>query len=222
MRQVLGTNILQRVSTARSHNSRRLRRLPVVAALTESSDLGLGTTAPGFQLPDVLTGKVVRLEDFAGAPATLVMFICNHCPFVVLLKEALVKLADDYQLGRGVAVIAISSNSIQTHPKDGPEKMAEDAKQHGYPFPYLYDETQEVAKAYKAACTPEFYLFDQQMKLAYHGQFDGARPKNNVPVTGEDLRAALDDVLAGRPVGKPAKPSIGCNIKWHPGNEPNY
>lgn len=188
--------------------------------LTESARIQIGSPAPDFKLQEPLTGKHHALADFKGQPALLVMFICNHCPFVVLLKDAIAELAKQYQ-DKGVAVVAISSNSVQTHPQDGPEKMADDAKNHGYSFPYLYDATQEVAKAYQAACTPEFYVFDQDQKLVYHGQFDEARPNNGKPVTGKDLRAALDAVLAGQEVPQ-SRPSIGCNIKWHPGNEPEY
>ncbi|CAL8468598.1 g8138 [Coccomyxa elongata] len=184
--------------------------------LTESKELEVGTKAPEFTLPEPLTGKQVSLDEVAdGASAILVMFICNHCPFVVLLKDKIVEVCRSYA-DRGVAAVAISSNSIKTHPQDGPEHMAEEAKKLGYPFPYLYDESQEVAKQYMAACTPEFYIFNSNRNLVYHGQFDDARPGKGVPVTGEDLCAALDDVLAGRPVQKPVKPSIGCNIKWHP------
>ncbi|EIE22434.1 alkyl hydroperoxide reductase/ thiol specific antioxidant/ Mal allergen [Coccomyxa subellipsoidea C-169] len=184
--------------------------------LTESKTLEVGTKAPAFTLPEPLTTNQISLYNLAeGAPALLVMFICNHCPFVVLLKEKIVEVCKEY-MDQGVAVVAISSNSIKTHPQDGPQRMADDAKNLGYPFPYLYDETQDVAKQYKAACTPEFYVFDSNRELAYHGQFDDARPGKGLPVTGNDLRAALDDVLAGRPVQRPVKPSIGCNIKWHP------
>lgn len=208
------------LSVPRTHesNTKPSRRAgkPVVMVMTESTPFQIGTRAPSFKLPEPLTGQDRTLEKIsAGASATLIMFICNHCPFVVLLKEGIVTLAKDYQ-PKGLAVVAISSNSVRTHPQDGPDQMAADAKQLGYPFPYLYDETQEVAKAYKALCTPEFMVFDKKMELQYHGQFDSARPSRDVPVTGEDLRAALDDVLAGKPVGKPIKPSVGCSIKWHP------
>ncbi|KAL4857673.1 hypothetical protein ACK3TF_002106 [Chlorella vulgaris] len=176
-------------------------------------------------LPEPLTGQTVKLSEYAaGAPATLVMFICNHCPFVVHLKPAITELAKDYQ-AKGVKVVAISSNSVETHPQDGPEKMAEDAKAQGYTFPYLFDSTQEVAKAYSAACTPEFYVYDADRKLFYHGQFDNSRPSKyggDTPVTGEDLRHALDCVLAGKPLGRAVKNSIGCNIKWQPGNAPAW
>ncbi|KAF8060293.1 hypothetical protein HT031_004828 [Scenedesmus sp. PABB004] len=192
--------------------------------LTESATLDIGSPAPTFELPDPLSGGTVSLSGAAaGAKATLVMFICNHCPFVVMLKPAIAALAKEYQ-ARGVAVVAISSNSTATHPQDGPEAMAADAKEQGYTFPYLFDESQAVARAYTAACTPEFYVFDGDLRLTYHGQFDDARPNNGKPVTGADLRVALDAALAGAPL--PAdftpRPSIGCNIKWHPGQEPDY
>ncbi|WIA44506.1 hypothetical protein OEZ86_007246 [Tetradesmus obliquus] len=196
----------------------------ICRVLTESAQLKIGSQAPAFELPDPLTGNTISLAAAsAGAKATLVMFICNHCPFVVMLKGAIAALAKEHQ-SKGLAVVAISSNSSETHPQDGPDKMAEDAKAQGYTFPYLFDESQAVAKAYKAACTPEFYVFDADLKLTYHGQFDDARPNNGKPVTGADLRVALDAALAGS--GLPAdfqpRPSIGCNIKWHPNQEPDY
>lgn len=198
------------------------RSLHVAKAKTESVDLPVGSPVPDFALPDTVSGKTVKLSDFQGKKATLVMFLCNHCPYVVHLKEEIVKVAHEYS-PKGVGFVAISSNSAQTHPQDGPEKMAEDAKKYGYPFPYLFDETQDVAKAYKAACTPEFYVLGPDMKLTYHGQFDSTRPKQTPPhiPTGADIRAALDATLAGQPTPK-ARPSIGCNIKWHPGKEPEY
>ena len=193
-------------------------------AATESTMLELGTKAPDFSLPNSnpkFEDRAYSLADFEGAKALLVMFVCNHCPYVIHLRGALVQLANDYA-DRGVRVVAISSNSVQTHPQDGPEKMREEAAQHDFPYPYLYDENQTAAQAYMAACTPDFYLFDADRKLAYRGRFDGSRPKNDVPVSGEDMRAAIDAVLAG---GMPAAeqiPSMGCNIKWTPGNEPSY
>ncbi|PRW44843.1 prolyl endopeptidase-like isoform A [Chlorella sorokiniana] len=199
------------------------RSLHIVAVRVENEEVELGTKAPDFELLEPLTGKRLQLHAYAaGAPATLVMFICNHCPFVVHLKPALTELAKEYQ-AKGVKVVAISSNSVETHPQDGPDKMAEDAKEQGYTFPYLYDETQEVAKAYKAACTPEFYVFDADLKLTYHGQFDDSRPSKyggDTPVTGEDLRHALDCAIAGKPLERRVKNSIGCNIKWRPGHAP--
>jgi len=185
-----------------------------------STMLPLGTVAPGFQLPDT-AGKLVSSQDLAGAPALVVMFICNHCPYVKHLRSELAKFGRECQ-SRGVAVVAISSNDAQRYPEDSPAKMAQEAAAAGYCFPYLHDATQEVAKAYRAACTPDFYLFDSGQRLVYRGQFDDSRPGNNSPVTGGDLRAAVDDVLAGRPVSTAQKPSIGCNIKWRPGSEPDY
>ncbi len=182
--------------------------------------LPLGTTAPAFSLPDT-NGKQVTLSDFSDASALLVAFICNHCPYVKHIRAGLAQLARDY-LSRGVAVVGISSNDVANYPADSPQKMAEEAKAAGYIFPYLYDETQQVAKAYKAACTPDIYLFDQNRALVYRGQLDDSRPGNKIPVTGKDLRAALDALLAGKPVSPHQKASIGCNIKWKPGNEPDY
>jgi len=189
-------------------------------AETPSTMLPLGTPAPVFKLSDP-SGKVVALEDFASAPALLVAFICNHCPFVKHVRSQFAALAREYQT-RGVAIVAINSNDAKSYPDDSPEKMAQEIKTSGYTFPYLYDETQAVAKAYHAACTPDFYVFDKDHKLRYRGQIDGSRPGNSVPVTGADLRGALDAILAGRPVASEQKPSIGCNIKWKKGNEPGY
>ena len=185
-----------------------------------STMLPLGTPAPEFRLPDP-GGKVVSLADFQRAPALLVVFMCNHCPYVKHLRDGLARLARDYH-PRGVAVVGINANNAAGYPADSPAKMVEEAAAAGYIFPYLYDETQAVAKAYRAACTPDFFLFDQDQRLAYRGQFDDSRPGNGLPVTGKDLRAALDALLAGRPVPSNQKPSIGCNIKWKPGNEPEY
>ena len=162
-----------------------------------------------------------RLSDFADAPAVLVIFMCNHCPYVKHVAAGLAELAKEYQR-RGVAVVGINANDVDTYPDDSPAKMAEEVKARGYTFPYLYDATQGVAKAYRAACTPDFYVFDRERKLVYRGQMDSSRPGSGVPVTGEDLRAALDAVLAGQPVSANQKPSLGCNIKWKPGNEPDY
>jgi len=187
---------------------------------TNSTMLALGTKAPDFHLPDT-TGRKVSLTDQRGAPALVVMFICNHCPYVKHLRSGLAQLARDYT-PKGVKIVAISSNDIANYPADSPSKMAEEAKSAGYQFPYLYDETQDVAKAYRAACTPDFFVFDANQGLAYRGQFDGSRPGNGVPVTGTDLRAALDALLAGRAVTSDQKPSMGCNIKWKSGNEPEY
>jgi len=166
-------------------------------------------------------GQEVSLSDFADAPALLVIFMCNHCPYVVHVADALAELTNEY-LQRGVAVVGISSNDVAAHPADSPEQMVAEAEERGYRFPYLYDETQEVAKSYHAACTPEFFGFDGEQKLAYRGQMDSSRPDSGVPVTGEDLRAALDAVLAGQDPAETQTPSLGCNIKWKPGNEPDY
>jgi len=187
---------------------------------TASVMLSLGTSAPDFQLPDP-QGKTVSLADFRSAPALLVIFMCNHCPYVKHVSAGLAQLARDYQ-ARGAAVVGINSNNWREYPDDSPDKMLEEIRIRGYTFPYLIDETQEVAKAYSAACTPDFFLFDKDRKLVYRGQMDSSRPGNNLPVTGQDLRAALDAVLAGRPVSPDQKPSLGCNIKWKPGNEPDY
>jgi peroxiredoxin len=182
--------------------------------------LEIGTAAPHFRLPSA-GGGAVSIDDFSHSRALLVMFICNHCPFVKHVREELVRIARDYQ-GSGVAVVAINSNDWSAYPDDSPERMAEEVREFGYPFPYLYDESQEVARAYRAACTPDFYLFDAGRKLVYRGQLDDSRPGNRVSVTGKDLRAALDALLAGRPVPGAQRPSLGCNIKWRPGNEPDY
>lgn len=189
-------------------------------ARTESTMLELGTRAPNFALPDT-DGKVVALADHRAAPALLVMFICNHCPFVKHVRAELARIGRDYS-PRGVAIFAISSNDAQQYPADGPDGIREEKRAAGYTFPYLYDEDQEVAKAYRAACTPDFFLFDAERKLVYRGQLDDSRPSNGLPVTGRDLRDALDAVLAGRPVPADQMPSIGCNTKWKPGNEPDW
>jgi peroxiredoxin len=182
--------------------------------------LPLGTKAPDFRLPDP-SGRVVSLADFKDAPALLVVFMCNHCPYVKHVRDGLAKLARDYR-PRGVAVVGINSNDVGNYPADSPAKMAEEAASAGYIFPYLYDETQGVARSYRAACTPDIYLFDKEQRLVYRGQFDDSRPGNGVPVTGKDVRAAMDAVLAGKTVSPNQKASIGCNIKWKPGNEPEY
>ena len=187
---------------------------------TTSTMLSLGTPAARFSLPDT-EGNTVSLGDFADAPALLVIFMCNHCPYVKHVADGLAGLAKEYQ-ERGVAVVGINSNDAASFPDDAPEKMAQEVKLRGYTFPYLYDESQEVAKAYRAACTPDFYVFDGRRKLVYRGQMDSSRPQSGVEVTGNDLRAALDAVLAGQPVPEDQKPSLGCNIKWKPGGEPDY
>jgi peroxiredoxin len=189
-------------------------------ALTPSTMLSLGTTAPDFTVPDT-NGKTVSLADFKDKPALLVMFICNHCPYVKHIRTGLAQLARDY-LSRGVGIVGINSNDVENYPDDSPAKMKEEVKSAGYLFPYLYDELQAVAKTYRAACTPDIYLFDKGRKLVYRGQFDDSRPGNGIPVTGKDLRAALDAALAGKPISPNQKASMGCNIKWKTGNEPDY
>src|SRR5687767_2931785 len=174
--------------------------------------LELGTPAPAFRLPDT-DGRMITRDDYEGDEALLVMFICNHCPFVKHVREELVRLGRDYA-PRGVGIVAISSNDAAAYPDDSPERMREEKERYGYPFPYLFDESQEVAAAYHAACTPDFFLFDRDQLLVYRGQLDNSRPGNDVPVTGADVRGALDAVLAGRRVPEPQKPSLGCNIKW--------
>ena len=189
-------------------------------SLTPSTMLPLGTAAPDFRLPDT-NGKTVSLADFKNAPALLVIFICNHCPYVKHIRQGLAQLGRDY-LSKGAAIVGINSNDAANYPADSPAKMKEEMQVAGYTFPYLYDETQAVAKAYRAACTPDIYLFDKEKKLVYRGQFDDSRPGSGVRVTGMDLRDALDAVLGGKPVAKEQIPSIGCNIKWKSGNEPDY
>jgi len=189
-------------------------------SLTPSSMLALGTQAPDFSLPDT-SGKTVTLSDFASAPALVVAFICNHCPYVKHLHSGLAQFGNDMQ-SKGVQVVAISSNDAVNYPDDSPQRMAQEAKAVGYSFPYLYDETQGVAKSYQAACTPDFFLFDKNQKLVYRGQFDDSRPGSGLPVTGKDLRDAVDALLAGQPVPADQKPSVGCNIKWKAGSEPDY
>lgn len=189
-------------------------------AATPSTMAPLGMPAPDFTLQD-FQGKEWSLQDFAEAPALLVAFICNHCPFVVHIRSAFSDLAREYR-EKGLAVVAVAANDVGQYPQDGPEGMAKEAREAGYTFPYLYDEGQEVAKAYTAACTPDFFLFDGERKLVYRGQFDDSRPGNDVPVTGADLRAAADAVLQGRPLPEEQRASIGCNIKWKPGNAPEY
>ena len=189
-------------------------------ARTPSTMLDLGTTAPAFALKDA-DGKAVSIDDFAAAPALLVVFMCNHCPYVQHVARGLADLGRDLA-ARGVAMVGINSNDIEAYPADGPDRMAAEADRHGWTFPYLLDETQDVAQAYLAACTPDFFLFDGERRLVYRGQMDGSRPGNDVPATGEDVRTAVDAVLAGRPVPEDQRPSLGCNIKWKPGNAPEY
>jgi peroxiredoxin len=190
-------------------------------AAVPSTMLPLGTKLPGFSLPNAVDGKTVSSAAFAKQPALLVMFICNHCPYVQHVKQEIGRVAADYA-PRGLGLVAISSNDVAAFPDDAPERMKALALEEGWRFPYLFDETQEVARAFQAACTPEFYLFDRQRRLVYRGQLDGARPKNDVPVTGKDLRAALDALLSGKAVSPDQVPSVGCNIKWKPGKEPEY
>ena len=185
-----------------------------------STMLALGTAAPRFSLPDP-RGGTVSIDDFKSAPALLVMFLCNHCPYVKHVQKPLAALVKEYQ-AKGVAIVGISANDIASYPEDGPEDMARVAGEIGYTFPYLYDESQETAKAYHAACTPDFFVFDARRTLVYRGQMDASRPGNDIPVSGADLRRALDAVLAGKPVSGEQRASIGCGIKWKPGKEPAY
>jgi thiol-disulfide isomerase/thioredoxin len=180
---------------------------------TPSTMVSLGTPAPEFSLPDTISGQTMSLDELKSDVATVVMFICNHCPYVKHIQEGLIQIAQDYQ-PEGVSFIAISSNDVEQYPEDGPEAMKEVAQRLGYPFPYLFDETQEVAKAYSAVCTPDIFIFDEEMKLVYRGQFDDARPSNNISVTGKDVRKAIDALLNDQPVDTQQKPSVGCSIKW--------
>ena len=188
--------------------------------LTPSTMMPLGTKAPPFRLPDT-EGRTISIDDFKTAPVLLVLFICNHCPYVKHIRHELAELGREYQ-NKGVAVVAINANDASRYPDDSPAKMAAEKKTVGYTFPYLFDDSQEVAKAYHAACTPDIYVFDAERRLVYRGQFDDSRPGNGKPVTGGDLRRALDLVLVGKPLSEEQIPSIGCNIKWKPGNEPDY
>lgn len=189
--------------------------------MVESTMLALGTEAPAFLLTDVTSGSTVTLDTFADSKALLVMFICVHCPFVKHVEQELAKIGQDYA-NKALGIVAISSNSLETHPQDAPEHMKTQAKTLGFNFPYCFDDTQTVAKTYTAACTPDFFLFDDTLKLAYRGQLDDSRPGNDKPVTGKDLRQAIDQVLAGKPLPEEQTPSIGCNIKWAPGQAPAY
>lgn len=186
-----------------------------------STMLPLGTEAPPFRLPDPASGVEVSLDDLSGAPALLVMFLCNHCPYVQHLGRELGLLTQRF-LARGVAVVGINANDADAYPEDAPDRMPGEARRYGWDFPYLHDGDQTVAAAYRAACTPDFFLFDADRRLVYRGQFDGSRPRNDVPVTGGDLRAAVEAVLAGTPIPEPQTPSLGCSIKWRPGNEPEW
>jgi peroxiredoxin len=182
--------------------------------------LPLGTKAPDFSLVNI-DGRAVSLADFDDSKSLLVMFICNHCPFVKHIADALAKFGAEY-MNKGLGIVAINSNDVANYPADSPEQMVAEAESRGYPFPYLYDESQDVAKEYHAACTPDFFLFDRGRRLVYRGQFDSSRPDSGIPLTGADLRAAVDAVLAGKKPSERQQPSIGCNIKWKPGNEPDY
>lgn len=188
---------------------------------TLSTMVDLGTAAPDFALPDVVSGRTISLSAFHDKKALLVMFICRHCPFVKHVQDELARLGRDYA-GKDVGIVAISANDAETNPDDLPASLKEMAEDLGFTFPFCYDESQSVAKAYAAACTPDFYVFDRKRRLVYRGQLDDSRPGNNVPVTGRDLRAALDAVLSGQPAEEYQRASIGCNIKWKPGNEPEY
>jgi peroxiredoxin len=190
-------------------------------ALKQSRMIGLGTPAADFALPDVTTGRTVRLADFASAPALLVAFICNHCPYVKHVRAGFVEFARQYQ-AKGLAVVAISANDAASYPDDAPDAMAREARNAGFTFPYLYDESQATARAYEAICTPDFFLFDRARRLVYRGRFDASRPGSGTPVTGADLRAAADAVLANVAVAAEQQPSMGCSIKWKPGNAPAY
>ena len=190
-------------------------------ALTASTMLPLGTKAPDFQLPDVVSGETISLETFADKKALLVAFICQHCPFVKHVKHEIARIGKDYA-DKEVGIVAISANDVANYPGDSPENLKKMAQELAFNFPLCYDKSQETAKAYTAACTPDFFLFDAEQKLVYRGQLDDSRPGNDKPVTGKDLRSAIDAVLASKEVSPDQKPSIGCNIKWKPGNEPPY
>lgn len=190
-------------------------------ARTPTVSIPLGYQAPDFLLPDVVSGKKMKWADIQGRKATVVMFICNHCPFVIHVMDELIRVGEDYR-HQGVGFVAISSNDVENYPDDSPEKMRQLAQEKAFPFPYLYDESQAVAKAYTAACTPDISVFDSSDRCVYRGQLDSSRPGNEIPVTGADLRHALDMLVAGKPVPTEQTPSLGCNIKWKPGNEPDY
>lgn len=188
---------------------------------TASTMLPLGSDAPDFSLLNVISGDTLSLGDLPADKPILVMFVCNHCPYVIHLRDAIVEFSKEY-IGKGLSIVAISSNDVEMYPQDSPEKMVEEAKTHGFPYAYLYDSDQSIAKAYHAACTPDFFLFDADRKLVYRGQFDSSRPKTDIPITGEDLRAACDAVLSGGEVSSSQRPSLGCNIKWIEGSAPEY
>lgn len=188
---------------------------------TPSTMLALGTPAPDFKLPDVVSGKTISLRTFAGKKGLLVMFLSRHCPYVQHVKDELARIGKEYG-GRGIGMVAVSANDVSSYPDDAPERLKEMAGESGFTFAFCYDESQETARAFSAACTPDFFLFDNKRKLVYRGELDGSRPGNDITVTGRDLRAALEAVLAGKPAPEEQKPSLGCNIKWKPGNEPHY
>lgn len=190
-------------------------------AAVPSTMLPLGTTVPAFALADAVSGAQLGVEHFRGARALLVMFICNHCPYVKHVMAEFGRVERDYR-DDGLQIVAVNANDVDAYPQDGPAHMKALAEELGWGFPYLFDATQDVARAFRAACTPDFFLFDDRRRLVYRGQFDGARPGNDVPVTGGDLRAAIETTLAGKPVAQDQTPSIGCNIKWTKGNEPDY
>src|ERR1017187_10050693 len=190
-------------------------------SLTPSTMLPLGTTASDFKLPDVVSGKTYSLKDFAGKKALLVMFMCQHCPYIKHIQGELTKLGKDYA-AKDIAIVGISANDADNYPDDSPAELKKYAKAQGFLFPLLHDESQDVAKAYTAACTPDLFLFNKERKLVYRGQLDDSRPGNEKPVTGKDLRAAIDAVLSDEPVSPDQRPATGCNIKWKPGNEPDY
>jgi len=182
-------------------------------AAIQSNMLSLGTIAPDFRLPDTISGKMLSLDELKSEKATVIMFICNHCPYVVYIQDQLVKLTDDY-IPKGISFIAINSNDVEKYPDDHPDRMKQVALDKGYNFPFLFDETQETARAYSAACTPDFFIFDRDLKLVYRGQFDESRPNSGIAPTGEDVRNALDNIIKGNPVSQDQKPSLGCSIKW--------
>jgi peroxiredoxin len=193
----------------------------MIMVRTLSTMLPLGTTAPDFQLPDVVSGKTISLDIFSDSKALLIMFICRHCPFVKHVQQELARIGRDYG-DRQLGIVAISANDAEKYPDDAPESLKEMVGELGFNFPLCYDASQETSKTYTAACTPDFFLFDSDRKLAYRGQLDDSRPSTDTPVTGKDLRSAIDSLLAGKPVNSEQKPSLGCNIKWKPGNEPDY
>ena len=189
--------------------------------LVNSTMLELGTTAPPFELPDVVSGETITTADAAGSRGLLVLFICRHCPYVKHVEAELARIGRDY-VGKGIGIVAISANDAENYPEDAPDRLKAQAEEVGFTFPYCYDESQATAKAYTASCTPDLFLFDADLKLAYRGQLDDSRPGNDKPLTGADLRAALDALLAGAPVPEDQRPAAGCNIKWQPGEEPDY